>query len=74
MKKRISIQGFIVPDLIPRFIGKFFAEIPALMGQGKLRSEEAVVEGIENAPQAIVDMLGSGHNVPGKLVVLVAKE
>ncbi|KAF9003873.1 hypothetical protein BDQ17DRAFT_1424846 [Cyathus striatus] len=74
MKKRLSIKGFIVPEYIPQFIGRFFAEVPALMAQGKIRSEEAVVKGIENAPKAIADMLGSGHETVGKPVVVVAED
>ncbi|PPQ98165.1 hypothetical protein CVT26_003211 [Gymnopilus dilepis] len=72
--KRITIRGFIVPDFLPELLGKFFEEIPALMGQGKLRSEERNIYGIEKAPEAIVDMLKSGHDVAGKPVVIVAAE
>lgn len=74
MKKCITIRGFIVPDFIPEFIGKFFEQVPALMATGKLRSEEIEIQGIENAPQAIVDTLSSGHSKAGKIVVVVAKE
>ncbi|KAH9481028.1 Zinc-type alcohol dehydrogenase-like protein PB24D3.08c [Psilocybe cubensis] len=74
MKKRIKIQGFIVPDFIPQFMGKFFETVPALMAQGKLKSQEIEIEGFENAPQALVDTLCSGHEKAGTLVVVVAKE
>ncbi|TFK41535.1 hypothetical protein BDQ12DRAFT_678153 [Crucibulum laeve] len=74
MKKRITIRGFIVPELIPQFIGKFFADIPALLVEGKLKSEEFVIDGIENGPKTFIDMLKSGHEVAGKLVIVVAKE
>ncbi|PPQ89864.1 hypothetical protein CVT25_004780 [Psilocybe cyanescens] len=74
MKKCISIRGFIVPDLIPQYMSKFFEVVPALMAQGKLQSRETEIEGIENAPQAIVDTLASGHEKAGTLVVVVAKE
>ncbi|PPQ91652.1 hypothetical protein CVT25_013207 [Psilocybe cyanescens] len=74
MKKCINIRGFIVPDLIPQYIGKFFEVVPALMAQGKLRSQETEVEGIENAPQAFTDTLASGHEKAGTLVVVVARE
>ncbi|RDB24661.1 Zinc-type alcohol dehydrogenase-like protein PB24D3.08c [Hypsizygus marmoreus] len=73
MKKRLTLRGFIVPDLIPQFIGKFMTEVPALMATGKLKSEEAITQGFENAPQAIVNMLSSGHNAVGKPVVVVAE-
>jgi NADPH-dependent curcumin reductase len=73
MKKRIKLQGFIVPDFIPQHAGRFFAEVPALLGEGKITSKELITEGIKNAPQAIVDMM-SGHDAPGKPVIIVAKE
>lgn len=73
-KKRLTIHGFIVPDLIPKYAGRFFTEIPALLAQGKIIGEESVIEGIENAPQAIVDMLTGGRGADvGKPVIIVAK-
>ncbi|GLB45531.1 putative alcohol dehydrogenase [Lyophyllum shimeji] len=73
LKKRLELRGFIVPDLIPQFIGRFVVEVPMLVAQGKLRSVECVTEGIENAPQALIDTL-KGREAPGKPVVVVAKE
>ncbi|KAG6892335.1 hypothetical protein C0993_004041, partial [Termitomyces sp. T159_Od127] len=74
MKKRLDVRGFIVPDFIPQYFGKFMEQVPALMAQGKLRSEEYAIDGIENAPQALVEMLlGGGDNV-GKPIIIVAKE
>jgi NADPH-dependent curcumin reductase CurA len=73
MKKRLTLRGFIVPEFIPQFMGKFFAEVPALMAQGKLRSDERVIRGWENLAQAFVDMLSSGHEQVGKPVVVVAE-
>lgn len=74
MKKRLELRGFIVPDFIPQFIGKFMEEVPALMGQGKLRSEEYSTNGIENAPQALIDMLKGESGAIGKPIVVIAKE
>jgi len=74
MKKRLELRGFIVPEFIPQFMGKFLAEVPALMAQGKLKSEECATEGIENAPQALVDMLTGGKDAIGKPIVVIAKE
>ncbi|KAJ8690603.1 hypothetical protein PTI98_012018 [Pleurotus ostreatus] len=73
-----TIWGFLVPDLIPKFAGKFFTEVPTLSAQGKIRSQEAIVQGLENAPEAapeaaLLDMLKEGGKV-GKVVVIVAKE
>jgi len=74
MKKRLEIRGFIIPDLLAEFFGKFMAEVPALLAQGKLRSEEVATEGIQNAPKALIGMLLGGNGGVGKPVVVVAKE
>ncbi|KAG6864893.1 hypothetical protein C0991_006508 [Blastosporella zonata] len=74
MKKRLDVRGFIVPEFIPQFIGKFMTEVPALMAQGKLKSEESATEGIENAAQALIDMLIGKGDAVGKPIVVVAKE
>ncbi|KAG6909249.1 hypothetical protein DXG01_001431 [Tephrocybe rancida] len=74
MKKRLDVRGFIVPEFIPQFFGKFIAEVPALMAQGKLKSEESATEGIENAAQALIDMLKGKADAVGKPIVVIAKE
>ncbi|MCK0069918.1 NADP-dependent oxidoreductase [Kordiimonas laminariae] len=69
--RSVKMQGFIVsnyPDLCREWIGvgaKWLAE-------GKLKYRESVTEGIENAPQAFIDML-SGKNF-GKQVIKFADE
>ncbi|KAJ4466760.1 hypothetical protein J3R30DRAFT_3663430 [Lentinula aciculospora] len=75
MKKRITIRGFIVPDLIPQFGGRFFQEVPALVAQGKLQSEETIIgEKWEDVPEAIIEMMSSGHGHAGKPVIVVAQQ
>ncbi|KAF5379630.1 hypothetical protein D9757_009200 [Collybiopsis confluens] len=71
-KKRLKIQGFVVPDYIPQFAAQFFQEVPALVAQGKLKSKENTVgEKWDDVPQSIADMLKSGHDIVGKPVVTV---
>lgn len=68
--KRLRIQGFICGDHPENFAiwralaGKWVAD-------GSLRYREDVVDGLENAPQALVSLL-AGRNF-GKLVVRVAE-
>jgi NADPH-dependent curcumin reductase CurA len=66
IKKRITVQGFAMPD--------HFGEVPALMGklapyvmQGKVKYRAHVVEGLESSMEAL-NLLFTGGNT-GKLVV-----
>jgi NADPH-dependent curcumin reductase CurA len=64
--KRLTMKGFIATDWyseLPRFI----AEVGPHVRDGRVRVKETVVRGIENAPQAFIDML-RGENV-GKMIV-----
>ncbi|THU97229.1 NAD(P)-binding protein [Dendrothele bispora CBS 962.96] len=73
MKKRLLLRGFIVPDFLSQFGAKFYNEVPALVAQGKLKSEERIIEGWDNAAEALVDMMKTGHDAIGKPVVVVGK-
>jgi NADPH-dependent curcumin reductase CurA len=64
--KRLTIRGFIVRDWGDRQAA-FLAEALPLVVGGRLKAKETVVEGIERAPQAFLDLL-RGANV-GKMVV-----
>lgn len=68
--RQIKIQGFVIIDYYERYYGEFLAEMGAWLAQGKLRFTEQVIEGIENAPQAFIDLL-RGDNF-GKVVVRVS--
>jgi NADPH-dependent curcumin reductase len=64
--KRFKMEGFIAGDhldLWPKAIG----ELAALAAAKKLTWRETIRDGIENAPQALVDLL-HGHNF-GKMLV-----
>ncbi|WP_309604522.1 NADP-dependent oxidoreductase [Phenylobacterium sp.] len=67
--KRLVLKGVMVADywdLRPRFL----EEVSGLIRDGRLKSKEYVVQGIENAGRAMIDML-SGRNF-GKTVVRIA--
>ncbi len=70
--KRLTLKGFIVSDSLNRF-GEFVAEIAPLLRAGKIVAQESFVDGIENAPQAFIDMLRGGKYI-GKVVVRTAPE
>ncbi|KAJ7328800.1 hypothetical protein DFH08DRAFT_883249 [Mycena albidolilacea] len=74
-KKRLRIEGFLVPDLAPRLAPRFYAEMPALVAAGKITAKEHITEGLENGPAALADVLKEGGNeAAGKPIILVATE
>jgi len=69
--KSLKIQGFIVSnhlDVIP----DFFAEMGKLISSGKMKSEQTVENGIENAPRAFLKLF-TGENF-GKMLVKIADD
>ena len=66
--KRLRLEGFIVSDHLKE-LPVFLAEaVPALQA-GKLTSRETVVEGLDAAPPALMDLLHTGAGNIGKMVV-----
>ena len=66
---RVKLQGFIVTDHLDKWPAAF-AEIGALLKQGKMKYQETISEGIQSAPKAFIGML-KGENVGKQLVKLV---
>lgn len=71
--KRIRMQGFIVRDHEGRR-GAFLADVAPALRDGRLKSPETVVNGLENAPQTLIDMLHGGGKHLGKVLVRIAAE
>jgi len=69
--RRGRMQGFITLDYWDRF-DECFAALRAWADQGKLRWREQLVDGLDNAPDAL-NMLFTGENT-GKVIVQVAPE
>ncbi|WP_346825452.1 NADP-dependent oxidoreductase [Serratia inhibens] len=72
LRKRIRMQGFIIFDDYGSEYGDFLQQMGEWVGQGKIKFREDVVDGLENAPQALIGLL-QGKNF-GKLVIRVADE
>lgn len=72
LTKRIRMQGFIIFDDYGARFDEFLTPMSEWVRQGRIRYREDMVEGLENAPQAFIGMLG-GSNF-GKLVVRIGKE
>ena len=64
--RRIRIEGFIVSDHL-KIWPTALAEIGGLVASGKLKYRETVREGLDAAPQALVDLLHGGNF--GKMLV-----
>ncbi len=69
--KRVLIQGFIVSDR-PARMTEWRAMAAPLVADGSLAYREDVIEGLENAPDALAGILG-GRNF-GKLLIRVSHE
>ena len=67
--KRVRLQGFIVSDHLARF-RDFLAEVAPLVASGELRTPTTFVEGLDNAPGALMGILRSNATV-GKVLVRV---
>jgi hypothetical protein len=64
--RRLTIRGFIVSDK-PKACEEYVAKAIQWLEEGKLKYRETIVEGVENAPQAFIDLL-KGRNT-GKQIV-----
>lgn len=67
--RRGRMEGFIILDYVPRFMEGVMA-VGALLAEGKLKHKTTVVDGLENAPEALRRLFTGDHD--GKLLVKVA--
>jgi NADPH-dependent curcumin reductase CurA len=68
---RATIRGFIVSDHFDRF-GGFLQEVAPLVRDGRLKYREDIVDGLEQAPSALIGLF-EGRNF-GKAIVRVSAE
>ena len=66
--KQAKIQGFLVFGYADRF-HEALPEMMKWVADGRLRYRERILEGIENAPRAFIELLG-GENIGKQLVKL----
>jgi len=64
--RRLTIRGFIVTDK-PKACEEYVVKAIQWLEEGKLKYRETIAEGVENAPQAFIDLL-KGRNT-GKQIV-----
>jgi hypothetical protein len=68
IKKRIAMTGFLVLDHY-NLREQFTAEVGTWLRDGKVQYRETVVEGLENAPSALLGMLRGANT--GKMLVKI---
>jgi NADPH-dependent curcumin reductase CurA len=66
--RRLTMRGFIVSDHA-REMKAFAAEVGPLVESGLVKGRETIVNRLENAPQAFLDMLRGGNL--GKMIVKI---
>ena len=67
--RRITMRGFIVTDH-PETCEEYVIKAIQWVADGKLKYRETIAEGVENAPQAFIDLLKGGNT--GKQIVQLA--
>ncbi|EPY51192.1 NADP-dependent oxidoreductase [Schizosaccharomyces cryophilus OY26] len=70
--KSITIEGFIVMNLIPLYQEEYFREMPKLIAEGKLKYKYDVYKGLGSIPEGLLGVL-QGKNF-GKALAKIADE
>jgi NADPH-dependent curcumin reductase CurA len=71
LMRRILIKGFIVIDYLPR-AAEAFAELAPWVASGQIKWKAHVVEGLENAADAVKRLFTGDHD--GKLLIRISDE
>jgi NADPH-dependent curcumin reductase CurA len=68
---RIAMNGFVIPDLYPKYNQEFNEVVPKLISEGKVKHREDFTKGLEFGGEALLEVQ-AGKNT-GKKVVIVAE-
>jgi len=68
--KQLTLQGFIVREHLSK-LPQFYADMAKWIAEGKIKWKETIVEGLENAPRALIGLF-KGDNF-GKMLVRVGE-
>lgn len=69
--KRVTMQGFVTPDFDDQY-EQFYADISQWIKDGKVKYQETIHQGIENAATAFIDLFSGGNE--GKMIVHLAED
>ncbi|KAI0725228.1 NAD-P-binding protein [Fomitopsis betulina] len=69
-EKELSVNGFIVGSLYPKYIDSFYQEIPLMVASGQIKYTEDRSTGLQSVGEAIL-LVQKGTNT-GKKVIIVA--
>jgi NADPH-dependent curcumin reductase CurA len=69
--KRLKLQGFIVRDHY-QVLNEFHIIMAKWIKEGKMKSKETIIDGLENAPAAFLGLF-KGENI-GKMIVKIGPE
>lgn len=71
LMRRLTIKGFIVIDYFPR-AAEGFADLGTWVSEGKLKWKDHIVDGLENAMDALGLLFTGAHD--GKLMLRISEE
>jgi len=71
LSKKIRMQGFIIFDTFGHLYPEFAREMGGWVASGKIKYREEIIDGLENAPEALIGLL-KGENF-GKRVIRVGR-
>ncbi|KAH8923998.1 alcohol dehydrogenase [Atractiella rhizophila] len=69
MHKRLTVHGFTILELMPKYLQDFYATFPAKVLSGEIKHRQTTYHGLDKGPQALDDVL-RGRN-EGKVVVVL---
>ena len=72
LQKRVRLQGFIILDHHGDRFVRFQRDMTEWMASGRIKLREQVIEGLEQAPAALIGLL-EGRNL-GKVVIELARQ
>jgi NADPH-dependent curcumin reductase CurA len=70
--RRLHVEGFIISDHFASGFESFLRDMSSWVAQGRVKYREEMVDGLEQAPQALIGLL-TGKNF-GKVVVRVSAD